>query len=74
MAIYERVSGARMHSAYIRPGGLAKDLPEGFQSSEFLLEHGFLDFISHRKDLKKKVNLYIDLIQNNAVRSEKAIA
>jgi acetyl-CoA carboxylase carboxyl transferase subunit beta len=46
-----------------------KELPEGFQSSEFLLEHGFLDFISHRKDLKKKVNLYIDLIQNNAVRS-----
>ena len=46
-----------------------KELPEGFQSSEFLLEHGFLDFISHRKDLKKKVNLYIDLIQNNKVRS-----
>ena len=51
-----------------------KDLPEGFQSSEFLLEHGFLDFISHRRDLKKKVNLYIDLIQNNPVRSEKATA
>ncbi|TLP81069.1 acetyl-CoA carboxylase, carboxyltransferase subunit beta [Maribacter sp. ACAM166] len=45
-----------------------KELPEGFQSSEFLLEHGFLDFISHRKDLKKKVNLYIDLIQNNPIR------
>ncbi len=47
-----------------------KELPEGFQSSEFLLEHGFLDFISHRKDLKKKINLYIDLIQNNPVRKE----
>ncbi|TMM56173.1 acetyl-CoA carboxylase carboxyltransferase subunit beta [Maribacter algarum] len=46
-----------------------KDLPEGFQSSEFLKEHGFLDFISHRRDLKKKINLYIDLIQNNPVRS-----
>lgn len=45
-----------------------KELPEGFQSSEFLLEHGFLDFISHRKDLKKNVNLYIDLIQNNPIR------
>jgi len=45
-----------------------KDLPEGFQSAEFLKEHGFLDFISHRRDLKKKVNLYIDLIQNNPVR------
>lgn len=51
-----------------------KDLPEGFQSSEFLLEHGFLDFISHRRDLKKKVNLYIDLIQNNPVRAEKTSA
>lgn len=47
-----------------------KDLPVGFQSSEFLLEHGFLDFITHRRDLKKKINLYIDLIQNNPVRKE----
>ncbi len=46
-----------------------QDLPEGFQTSEFLLEHGFLDFISHRSDLKKKINLYVDLITNSAVRS-----
>ena len=45
-----------------------KDLPEGFQTSEFLLEHGFLDFITHRKELKNKVNLYIDLILNQEVR------
>jgi acetyl-CoA carboxylase carboxyl transferase subunit beta len=45
-----------------------KDLPEGFQTSEFLLEHGFLDFITHRKELKDKVNLYIDLILNQTVR------
>ncbi|MDA9368816.1 acetyl-CoA carboxylase carboxyl transferase subunit beta, partial [Flavobacteriaceae bacterium] len=45
-----------------------KDLPDDFQTSEFLLEHGFLDFIVHRKALKNKVNLYIDLIQNKAVR------
>src|SRR5210317_950442 len=45
-----------------------KDLPDDFQTSEFLLEHGFLDFIVHRKALKNKVNLYIDLIQNNPVR------
>jgi acetyl-CoA carboxylase carboxyl transferase subunit beta len=43
-------------------------LPEGFQTSEFLLEHGFLDFISPRKELKDKINLYIDLIQNQEVR------
>ncbi len=49
-----------------------KELPEGFQTAEFVLEHGFLDFITHRKDLKKKINLYLDLIRNNPVRlSEK---
>jgi len=46
-----------------------KDLPEGFQKSEFVLEHGFLDGIYERKNLKKQVNLYIDLIQNLPVRS-----
>jgi acetyl-CoA carboxylase carboxyl transferase subunit beta len=45
-----------------------KDLPIGFQTSEFLLEHGFLDFITHRKDLKNKINLYLDLILNQEVR------
>ena len=46
-----------------------KDLPDGFQTSEFLLEKGFLDFISHRKNLKKNINLYIDLIQNKSLRN-----
>lgn len=47
-----------------------QELPEGFQTSEFVLEHGFLDFITHRSDLKKKINLYIDLIENKPLRSE----
>jgi len=46
-----------------------KDLPDGFQTSEFLKEHGFLDFIVHRRDLKKKINLYIDLVKNSPIRS-----
>ncbi|BAO76219.1 acetyl-CoA carboxylase, carboxyltransferase subunit beta [Winogradskyella sp. PG-2] len=46
-----------------------KELPEGFQTSEFLLEHGFLDFITHRKELKRKINLYIDLITNQPIRT-----
>lgn len=46
-----------------------KDLPEGFQKSEFVLEHGFLDGIYERKNLKKQVNLYIDLIQNIPIRA-----
>jgi acetyl-CoA carboxylase carboxyl transferase subunit beta len=40
-----------------------KDLPEGFQRSEFLLEHGFLDFIVHRKELKDKISDLIDFFK-----------
>lgn len=46
-----------------------KDLPEGFQRSEFVLEHGFLDQIIHRKQLKDKINLFLDLILNRPVRA-----
>ena len=35
---------------------IKKDLPPGFQRSEFLLEHGFLDFIVDRKELKQKLS------------------
>jgi len=45
-----------------------KELPEGFQTAEFVLEHGFLDFITPRKELKDKINLYLDLIQNGPIR------
>jgi acetyl-CoA carboxylase carboxyl transferase subunit beta len=45
-----------------------KELPEGFQTAEFVLEHGFLDFITPRKELKDKINLYLDLIQNQPIR------
>lgn len=47
---------------------VGKDLPEGFQTSEFVKEHGFLDFIVHRRDLKTKVNQYIDLVTNQPLR------
>ncbi|MGV6830907.1 MAG: acetyl-CoA carboxylase, carboxyltransferase subunit beta [bacterium] len=46
-----------------------KELPEGFQTAEFVLEHGFLDFITHRKELKNKINQYIDLISNQPLRA-----
>lgn len=40
---------------------IGKDLPEGFQTSEFLLEHGFLDFIVDRRNLKEKLSLLIQM-------------
>jgi acetyl-CoA carboxylase carboxyl transferase subunit beta len=46
-----------------------QELPEGFQTSEFLMEHGFLDFITVRNELKNRVNQYIDLITNAPIRA-----
>ena len=40
---------------------IKRDLPEGFQTSEFLLEHGFLDFIVDRKDLKNRLGDLLEL-------------
>lgn len=42
---------------------IGKDLPEGFQSSEFLLEHGFLDYIVERKLLKETLALQLKLFK-----------
>ena len=43
---------------------IGKDLPEGFQTSEFLLEKGFLDFIIDRRELKSKLSQIIKLFKN----------
>ena len=40
---------------------IGRDLPEGFQTSEFLLEKGFLDFIVDRRDLRGKLNQIINM-------------
>ena len=42
---------------------IKKDLPKGFQTSEFLLEHGFLDFIVDRRELKQKVALFLSMVE-----------
>ena len=41
---------------------IGRDLPKGFQSSEFLVEHGFLDFIVNRNELKKKISTLLQMI------------
>jgi acetyl-CoA carboxylase carboxyl transferase subunit beta len=41
-----------------------KDLPPGFQRSEFVLEHGFLDVVVHRKDLKEKLYYLIKFMKD----------
>jgi acetyl-CoA carboxylase carboxyl transferase subunit beta len=42
---------------------IKKDLPKGFQTSEFVLEHGFLDFIVDRRQLKEKVATFLRMIK-----------
>jgi len=41
---------------------IGKDLPKGFQSSEFVLEHGFLDFIVDRRNLKTKLTTLLKIL------------
>jgi acetyl-CoA carboxylase carboxyl transferase subunit beta len=54
---------------------IKKDLPPGFQRSEFLLEHGFLDFIVDRKILKHKLTMTIEWFTKNnvAVKTKPAL-
>ncbi|MGW8122803.1 acetyl-CoA carboxylase, carboxyltransferase subunit beta [Roseivirga echinicomitans] len=43
---------------------VGKDLPKGFQSAEFVLDHGFLDFIVDRRDLKKQLTTLLSMLKN----------
>ena len=44
---------------------IRRSLPKGFQTAEFLLEHGFLDMIVHRQDMKKELSRLIDYLQQS---------
>jgi acetyl-CoA carboxylase carboxyl transferase subunit beta len=54
-------AGARVIEQTIR-----QKLPEGFQRSEFLLKHGFLDAVVHRKDLKSYLGRALDFMSRAA--------
>jgi len=43
---------------------IGRDLPDGFQRAEFVLEHGFLDYIVHRYELKKTLSIQLQLFNN----------
>ncbi len=45
---------------------IGKDLPKGFQTAEFVLEHGFLDFIVDRRELKAKLGQVLAMLKNPA--------
>ena len=43
---------------------IGRDLPEGFQTAEFLLEHGFLDFIIERTEIRKQLSIALKMFMN----------
>lgn len=43
---------------------IGRDLPDGFQTSEYLLEHGFLDFIVKRPKMKRKLSTLLSILEN----------
>ena len=51
MEFYERVSGARMHAAYIRPGGVSQDLPIGLIQDIYLFIQSFNSRIDELEEL-----------------------
>jgi acetyl-CoA carboxylase carboxyl transferase subunit beta len=52
---------------------IGKNLPEGFQSAEFVLDHGFLDFIVDRKDLKNQLSDLLMMLSNGEKPKKKAV-
>lgn len=51
MEFYERVSGSRMHAAYIRPGGVALDIPLGFLDDLHIFISQFNDRINEMEEM-----------------------
>jgi acetyl-CoA carboxylase carboxyl transferase subunit beta len=45
---------------------IGQDLPEGFQSSDFVMEHGFMDMIVERKDLKTRIATLLEMLGGKA--------
>ena len=57
MEFYERVSGARMHANYIRPGGIFRDIPKGLLQDIFIFINQF----------NIRINEYEELLTQNRI-------
>lgn len=71
MEFYERVSGARMHAAYIRPGGIALDLPEGLLNDIFIFVNQFSSRIDEIEELLSENRIFNQRLENLAPVSRK---
>ena len=69
MELYERVSGARMHAAYIRPGGVSFDLPQGTLHDVFLFAQQFNDRLNETEELLSGNRIWKQRLQGIALVS-----
>ncbi len=75
MEFYERVSGARMHAAYIRPGGVAFDIPLGLLDDIFIFSEQFLIRLEEIEEMLTGSRIWKErLVDVGVVSAEKAIA
>ena len=74
MEFYERVSGARMHSSYIRPGGLSLDLPLGLLDDIFIFCSQFLLRLNELEEMLTSSRIWKErLVDVGIVSSKKAV-
>jgi len=74
MEFYERVSGARMHAAYIRPGGVSSDLPLGFLDDVYLFINQFTIRLDEIEEMLTGNRIWKErLVDIGIVSSKKAI-
>ena len=74
MEFYERVSGARMHAAYIRPGGVSSDLPLGFLDDVYLFTNQFSLRLDEIEEMLTGSRIWKErLVDIGVVSSKKAI-
>lgn len=71
MNFYEQVSGARMHSAYIRIGGVSQDLPENFLENLYKFCYQFADRIDEIEELLTKNRIWQERLVDIGVVSQK---
>jgi len=75
MEFYERVSGARMHANYVRPGGVSQDLPEGLEEDIFIFIDSFRSRIDEMEELLTANRIWKQrLIGVGRVTQEQALA
>jgi NADH dehydrogenase (ubiquinone) Fe-S protein 2 len=67
MEFYERVCGARMHANYIRPGGVAQDIPFGLLQDIFIFCDQFRDRINEMEELLSGNRIWKERLVNVGV-------